>query len=128
MLVTKYHRIPSVREHFSVQRAMQSEGEHDNVHRNRSGLYFPILYIINHDSYGKNWYLNVEHSDSIVQVHKRVFPKVRILLWCSWELVGMLLALLRGRRAESVRMSSLTKQASEGGKAKGNLGLHRVGR
>ena len=90
--VTKYHRIPSVRKHFPKQRTMQSEGGHKNVQTDRSWLYFPILYISNHESYGKNGSLNFEHSDSTVQVHKRVFPKV----WYIWELVGMLLALLRG--------------------------------
>ena len=71
---------------------MQSEGGHQNVQTDRIRLDFPILYITNHGFYGKKWYLNFEHSVSIVQVHKRVF----LMAWYSWELVGMLLALLRG--------------------------------
>ena len=92
MLVIKYHRIHSVGEHFPTERTMQFEGGHNDVHTNRSGLYFPILY-------------RVHHQPGLLRKKKKDrFSKLNILtlffkftseyaLWCSWELVGMLLAL-----------------------------------
>ena len=43
MLVTKYNKIPSVRNHIYTPRTMHSEGglNNMNVHTNGSGLSFP---------------------------------------------------------------------------------------
>ena len=47
VLVSKWHRIHSVREHFSTLRARV-----DTMLYTGSRLYFPPLYITDHDSYG----------------------------------------------------------------------------
>ena len=95
---------------------MQSEGGHKNVQTDRIRLDFPILYITNHGLYGKKWYLNFEHSDSIVQIHKRVIP----MAWCNWgtrwDVVSLTQGCLVGLKVSS---KSVAKQASAGGKAKG---------
>ncbi len=74
MLVIKYHRIHSVREHFFTERTMQFEG--DTIMYTLTEVGFTFLLSPTTTCTDKGWVFKVEHSDSVLQVHKRVFLMV----------------------------------------------------